>query len=532
MPASDPTTIVPHGVPIRPRIQVGSALDAARQERQRRLAARTLQIPIDLAAGEAERLAERLAERQRRLALLRPEAPKAQLGIPAVFVTTAAAGAPAERGGGVTNAEDAAAAPAAGAERRAAERRARAPLRLRRRFDLQDTARALLRGAPQRAGRPRLVPVQLTSWWFNVRTRPPGRAYRGHAGGHLVDVRPHRIVHCHHTPAGGLVAVNYHAEHGSASYGGLQTCGSIWACPVCAAKIGARRSEEIAAGGAFWRRNGGHIYMLTLTLQHNAGMALYQLLNGLNTAYRKMMQGRMWSLFKQRLGLQGIITALEITHGSAGWHPHLHVLLFTTDDMGKQRYVNELWLAKRWRAQLAKLGLNADIEHGCDLRKADEGLEPYLTKLAGAWSIAGELAGGSEKSGRRGNRTAPQLLEAASRSSAAGGAGELAGALYCEYVAATRGVRWVRWSPNLRHLLCVGDELTDEQLAAEQREQAAALVVLTPPQWRWVRANALRGELLAQACSGDGEYVRAWLALQGLEIEPGQLNYHWKEGDP
>ena len=25
-------------------------------------------------------------------------------------------------------------------------------------------------------------------------------------------------------------------EHGTASYGGLQTCGSVWACPVCAAK--------------------------------------------------------------------------------------------------------------------------------------------------------------------------------------------------------------------------------------------------------------------------------------------------------
>ena len=34
-------------------------------------------------------------------------------------------------------------------------------------------------------------------------------------------------------------------EHGTASYGGLQTCGSVWTCPVCAAKIAERRRVEL-----------------------------------------------------------------------------------------------------------------------------------------------------------------------------------------------------------------------------------------------------------------------------------------------
>ena len=33
--------------------------------------------------------------------------------------------------------------------------------------------------------------------------------------------------------------------HHTASYGGLQTCGSVWTCPVCAAKIAERRRVEL-----------------------------------------------------------------------------------------------------------------------------------------------------------------------------------------------------------------------------------------------------------------------------------------------
>lgn len=32
----------------------------------------------------------------------------------------------------------------------------------------------------------------------------------------------------------------------SAAYGGLKTCGSVWCCPVCAAKIATRRADDLA----------------------------------------------------------------------------------------------------------------------------------------------------------------------------------------------------------------------------------------------------------------------------------------------
>jgi hypothetical protein len=54
-------------------------------------------------------------------------------------------------------------------------------------------------------------------------------------------------------------------EHKTTSYSGLQTCGSVWACPVCSAKIAERRRVEIMAAMAAHKAAGGWVNLLTLT---------------------------------------------------------------------------------------------------------------------------------------------------------------------------------------------------------------------------------------------------------------------------
>ena len=56
----------------------------------------------------------------------------------------------------------------------------------------------------------------------------------------------HRTAKCKHTAHGGDVGVHVSKEHGAGFFSGLVTCGSVWACPVCAAKVQERRREEIA----------------------------------------------------------------------------------------------------------------------------------------------------------------------------------------------------------------------------------------------------------------------------------------------
>ena len=63
-------------------------------------------------------------------------------------------------------------------------------------------------------------------------------------------------------------------EYKTASYAGLQTCGSVWACPVCAAKIAERRRAEVVAAMAAHMADGGGMLLLTIaaTLQRRAKM--------------------------------------------------------------------------------------------------------------------------------------------------------------------------------------------------------------------------------------------------------------------
>lgn len=335
-----------------------------------------------------------------------------------------------------------------------------------------------------------------------------------------------RVADCHRFMLGGLVTVQHHPEHGSASYAGLNVCGSVWVCPVCAARIGAKRAAEIERGVSGWVAKGGQVAMLTLTLRHRPGRRLAELNAAMNRAYRLMRQGRAWQEFEARYGLAGSITAREYTHGANGWHPHLHVLFFfRTGPSSGQLAEAEQWLAKRWRAQLAKLGEDADLQHGTDLRPAERSAGKYIAKLTATWSLGSELAAAAAKRARGGNRTPAQLLESAAKGD------HDAGELFREYANATYGNRWITWSRGLRELCgLVEEEKTDGELAAEQERGGVTLLALTRPQWAWVLGNELRGLLIQQACAGDAQKLSWWLIQQGLDIEPWQVSYEHGKG--
>ena len=67
-------------------------------------------------------------------------------------------------------------------------------------------------------------------------------------------------------------------NHKTASYAGLQTCGSVWVCPVCGAKVVERRRGEIQQAMAMHRACGGEVHLLTLTVPHTRFNALDDLL--------------------------------------------------------------------------------------------------------------------------------------------------------------------------------------------------------------------------------------------------------------
>ena len=57
-------------------------------------------------------------------------------------------------------------------------------------------------------------------------------------------------------------------EHHTTSYSGLQTCGSVWTCPVCSAKIAERRRVELLHAMDTHKAADGFVSLLTLTTPH------------------------------------------------------------------------------------------------------------------------------------------------------------------------------------------------------------------------------------------------------------------------
>jgi hypothetical protein len=92
--------------------------------------------------------------------------------------------------------------------------------------------------------------------------------------------------------------------------------------------------------------------------------------------------------------------------------------------------------------------------------------------------------------------------------------------VFQEYAAWFKRKRQLFWSKGLRaRLLGKDEEKTDEELAAEQMEEAVLLGRLTRTQWRVVLANDARGELLEVAHSGDWHKVKRFLRDIGCPLD-------------
>ncbi|WP_144276137.1 protein rep [Pseudonocardia sp. Ae717_Ps2] len=129
----------------------------------------------------------------------------------------------------------------------------------------------------------------------------------------------------HHTPGP-------EGEPGTAGFGGLATCGSVWACPVCSAKISARRSKDLEQLINWNADRGGTVALLTLTMRHHRGHSLRELRRALSAAWRHLTQSRGWKRWKTDLDMD-YVRGVEGTHTDLnGWHLHIHALLiFPTD---------------------------------------------------------------------------------------------------------------------------------------------------------------------------------------------------------
>lgn len=269
--------------------------------------------------------------------------------------------------------------------------------------------------------------------------------------------------------------VHRSTEHGKAFYSGLQVCASVWACPVCAAKISERRRAELVTAVALAKSMGMHVKLLTLTVPHGLGDDLPTLLVQIRNAWRRTTTGRAGKDFRKLLGIKGTIRALEVTHGQNGFHPHLHVLLFLEQD-ATNGCIQGLF-TPIWQNACLKAGLPRPSDaHGC---RVDDGSK--AAAYASKWGLESELTKSHTKKGRNGSRTPWDFLRAFLDKSEGW---EQSAHLFRTYADAFKGQRQLYWSNGLRALLALGEEATDEEVAATQEDNARVLAELTDEQWR------------------------------------------------
>lgn len=321
----------------------------------------------------------------------------------------------------------------------------------------------------------------------------------------------YRTADCRHVNHG-QIGVNVSPVHKAAHYSGLVTCGSVWACPVCASRIQERRRPEVQQAIDWAKGQGYLVVMVTFTFPHKSWQSLGDLLARQADAFTRLRKGRPWDTMKASRGFKGLIRSLEVTHGANGWHPHTHELWFLKGSAeGLQSLLAGLWVKACTKSGLVDASdeklVEAFMQHGVDV-KEDVDSGDYLAKQDDSrrWGFAEELSKATSKAGRaKGVHPHHFLVRKAPGDRAQ----------YVEYVQAMKGRRQLFWSPGLKAQVGVA-EITDEVLADESQELAEVLGLLTPEDWGVVRGNDARAEILdiAEDGYGRGGVSEAWRSVQ------------------
>lgn len=331
-----------------------------------------------------------------------------------------------------------------------------------------------------------------------------------------------RVRHCGRystRPLGSVDLRKGAGEEGFVGFSGLQSCGSVWACPVCVARIQAERRVELEKLQRWADKEGFAVVFKTVTLRHRRGQSLEKLLGVLSAARRGVSQARRVRRLRDDLGVVGSVRTVEVTHGSAGWHPHVHEIVILRRKPS-ERQLAELRDAEFsvWEKQAVKRGLGAPMKRFYDVRLADlsESLTDYMVKTGSEFNseearkLAFELQGATVKRGR-GSRTPWEILLDVV---ASGDAADLA--LWEEYEKATKGRRALVWSDGLKAMVGV-DEVSDEEIA-EEEEGSEEQNILTLV---WETAREHGANILDAADSGGKDAVLEYCATHDvLVMEP------------
>lgn len=322
------------------------------------------------------------------------------------------------------------------------------------------------------------------------------------------DLKTHRVCHCLRRVQNASKGVDliHHAGTKSGSFGNLQTCASVHACPVCSAKITERRRVEVRSAVDQARAQGLKIVLITRTVSHYASETSVEVLALIKRAAKYLANGERAQKRRDRWGVVGFIRSLEVTHGANGWHFHYHELLFLRP--GYDLDALRAFYSQEWAAAVVVAGGRALSErHGLDAVDCDARIADYVAKWGKEplWQEDRELTKSPSKLGKHGGRSPLQLLH-----DYVFARDVQAGWIWKEYALAMHGSHQLQWSRGLKAMFGIVAK-KDAEIEQEQTEGGASLATVPLEGWRLLCQRELRGQVLELVAAGDVVALNEWL---------------------
>ena len=381
-------------------------------------------------------------------------------------------------------------------------------------------------GDPAQRGRGGAVRYRLTHAAATIEPHHPRRV---RVDGDELHPEPHRTALCGWATQQGEYAHVARATmpDGStrAKVGGVQTCGSVWTCAVCATAIANDRARDVVAVVEHARSQGWAVYMLTLTVRHDYGDKLARMRTSVADAWRAFVRGAPWKRWKDAHGIE-TVRRLEATHGANGWHPHLHVLVVAERPIPERDFTR--WARDRWSTMVERyIGARhvGEAPFDVDFERVGKhhSAARYLSKLGLEMTDALQA-----KAASNGNRSPWALLmrhEELQRDTSGGAANERARCAesWREWSRAMYGARQLTWSRRARSRAGLGEETPEELAAAFDAMRGVAVVAIPPGLHRELLRKPWVRETIASAIE-RGDDVRGVALAVRREHSPVLAN--------
>lgn len=279
-------------------------------------------------------------------------------------------------------------------------------------------------------------------------------------------------------------------------YSGLETCGSVWTCPVCALKITYDRAKKVAK--MLKNIQDMQIYsigFLTLTIKHEFRTKLSHSKTLILKAYRKITKSRKYLRLCSIFNIKGNIRALEIKYSiKTGWHPHLHILYVGTCNKNDL----ELFGNAIIDLFLKETGEKAGRQGQKYLPILNiKGIKEYLTK----WKAADEICKGHTKTKSKAESFTPfEMLDFIRKNKHENDQKARVKefkAKFLEFYQQTKGTKQLTISENLEKFNFDLDfNKTDEEISREKQKDVVEVIKIDHSLFRKITKNNIQSDIL------------------------------------